>query len=42
MLPLFDMMMKAQGGNAMEAMAKQFGLAQDQMQQAMAALMPAF
>lgn len=42
MLPLFDMMMKAQGGNAMEAMAKQFGLAQEQMQQAMAALMPAF
>jgi hypothetical protein len=42
MLPLFDMLTKAQGGNAMEAMAKQFGLAQDQMQQAMAALMPAF
>ena len=42
MLPLFDMMTKAQGGNAMEAMAKQFGLAQEQMQQAMAALMPAF
>lgn len=42
MLPLFDMMTKAQGGNAMEAMAKQFGLAQEQMQQAMAALLPAF
>lgn len=42
MLPLFDMMMKAQGGHAMEAMAKQFGLAQEQTQQAMAALMPAF
>lgn len=42
MLPLFDMMTKAQGGNAMDAMAKQFGLAQEQMQQAMAALMPAF
>lgn len=42
MLPLFDMMMKAQDGRAVEAMAKQFGLAQDQMQQAMAALMPAF
>jgi hypothetical protein len=42
MLPLFDMLTKAQGGNAMEAMAKQFGLAQEQMQQAMAALMPAF
>jgi hypothetical protein len=42
MLPLFEMLTKAQGGNAMEAMAKQFGLAQEQMQQAMAALMPAF
>lgn len=42
MLPLFDMMTKAQGGSAMEAMAKQYGLAQEQMQQAMAALMPAF
>ena len=42
MLPLFEMMMKAQDGNAMETMAKQFGLAQEQMQQAMAALMPAF
>lgn len=42
MLPLFDMMMKAQDGQAVEAMAKQFGLAQEQMQQAMAALMPAF
>lgn len=42
MLPLFDMLTKAQGGNAMDAMAKQFGLAQEQMQQAMAALMPAF
>lgn len=42
MLPLFEMMMKAQDGNAMEAMAKQFGLAQEQVQQAMAALMPAF
>jgi len=42
MLPLFEMMMKAQDGNAMEAMAKQYGLAQEQVQQAMAALMPAF
>lgn len=42
MLPLFEMMMKAQNGEAMNAMAKQFGLAQEQMQQAMAALMPAF
>jgi hypothetical protein len=42
MLPLFDLMMKAQNGDAMEAMAKQFGLAQEQMTEAMAALMPAF
>ena len=42
MLPLFDMLTKAQGGNAVEEMGKQFGLAQEQMQQAMAALMPAF
>lgn len=42
MLPLFDLMMKAQNGDAVEAMAKQFGLAQEQMSKAMAALMPAF
>ena len=42
MLPLFDLMMKAQNGNAVDAMAKQFGLAQEQMKEAMAALMPAF
>lgn len=42
MLPLFEMMMKAQNGDAVNAMAKQFGLAQEQMQQAMTALMPAF
>jgi hypothetical protein len=42
MLPLFDLMMKAQNGNAMEAMSKQFGLAQEQMMQAMQALVPAF
>lgn len=42
MLPLFDLMMKAQNGDAMQAMAKQFGLAQEQMTEAMAALMPAF
>jgi hypothetical protein len=42
MLPLFDMMMKAQDGDAVEAMGKQFGLAQEQMTEAMAALMPAF
>lgn len=42
MLPLFDMMLKAQNGAAMDAMAKQFNLAQEQAAQAMAALMPAF
>ena len=42
MLPLFDMMMQAQNGNAMEVMAKQFNLAQEQMAKATAALMPAF
>ncbi|MBT9368952.1 DUF937 domain-containing protein [Rhizobium sp. CSW-27] len=42
MLPLFDMMMRAQNGAAMDAMAKQFNLAQEQAAQAMAALMPAF
>lgn len=42
MLPLFDMMMQAQNGAAMDAMAKQFNLAQEQATKAMAALMPAF
>lgn len=42
MLPLFDLMMKAQNGSAVEAFAKQFGLAHEQMNQAVAALMPAF
>ena len=42
MLPLFDLLTRAQNGDAMEAMAKQFGLAQGQMSEAMAALMPAF
>ncbi|QRM54438.1 DUF937 domain-containing protein [Sinorhizobium sp. BG8] len=42
MLPLYDMMMQAQNGKAMEVMAKQFGLAQEQANNAMAALMPAF
>lgn len=42
MLPLFDMMLQAQNGTAMEAMAKQFGLAQEQAAKAMAALTPAF
>ncbi|MDH6264733.1 hypothetical protein M2360_000114 [Rhizobium sp. SG_E_25_P2] len=42
MLPLFDLMMNAQNGQGTEAMARQFGLAQEQMQKAMTALMPAF
>ncbi|MDQ0319281.1 hypothetical protein QO002_001419 [Pararhizobium capsulatum DSM 1112] len=42
MLPLFDMMMQAHNGQAMEVMARQFGLAQEQMAKATAALMPAF
>ncbi|ANL39297.1 UNVERIFIED_ORG: hypothetical protein M2312_004627 [Rhizobium esperanzae] len=42
MLPLFDMMMQAQNGAAMEAVARQFNLAQEQAAKAMAALMPAF
>ena len=42
MLPLFDMMLQAENGHAMEVMARQFGLAQEQMAKATAALMPAF
>jgi hypothetical protein len=42
MLSLYDMMMKAQNGNAVDVMARQFGLAQEQAAKAVAALMPAF
>ncbi|PZM11916.1 DUF937 domain-containing protein [Rhizobium tubonense] len=42
MLPLFDMMLQAQNGSAMDVMAKQFNLAQEQSAKAIAALMPAF
>ena len=42
MLPLFDLMMRAENGKAMEAFARQFNLAQDQAAKAVAALMPAF
>ncbi len=42
MLPLFDLMMRAQNGAATDAMAQQFNLAQEQATRAMAALMPAF
>jgi hypothetical protein len=42
MAPLFDMFAQAQNGKAIELMAKQFGLAQEQMAKATAALLPAF
>ena len=42
MLPLFEMMMQAQNGAAMDVMAKQLNLAQEQATKAIAALMPAF
>lgn len=42
MLPLFEMMLKAQNGAVTEAMARQFGLAQDEAQRAIEALLPAF
>jgi hypothetical protein len=39
---LIEMMMQAQGGNAMQNMAKQFGLAPEQAQSAVESLLPAF
>lgn len=42
MLPLFELMMQAQNGKAVEALARQMNLAQDQAAKAVAALMPAF
>jgi hypothetical protein len=42
MLPLFDVMLKAQNGESVLAMARQFGLAQEQASKAIAALIPAF
>lgn len=42
MLPLFDMLANAQNGNGIDAMARQFGLTQQQTAQAMEALLPAF
>ena len=42
MLSLYDMMRQAQNGSAVDAMARQFGLAQEQAAKAVAALMPAF
>ena len=42
MLPLIEMMMKAGGGEAMQNMARQFGLSQQQAMSAVEALLPAF
>lgn len=42
MLPLFEMLASAQNGNAVDQMARQFGLSPQQVQEAMAALTPAF
>lgn len=42
MMSLFEMMSQAQNGDAMKAMARQFGLSEAQVEQAMEALMPAF
>ena len=42
MHPLFDMLANSQNGNGMEALARQFGLSQQQTQAAVDALMPAF
>ncbi len=39
---LYEMMMQAQGGNAMQNLARQFGLAPEQAQSAVEALLPAF
>lgn len=42
MLPLFDLMMQAQNGKAVEAFSSQLGVAQEQAAKAFAALLPAF
>ncbi|MCY6382336.1 DUF937 domain-containing protein [Hoeflea prorocentri] len=42
MLPLYEMMMRAQNGEAMRAFAGQFGMSEEQVNRAMEALMPAF
>lgn len=42
MLSLFDMLANAQQGQGMEALARQFGLSQQQAQAAVEALLPAF
>lgn len=42
MIPLYDLMLQAQNGGALDVMARQVGLAQKQMNEAISALMPAF
>lgn len=42
MLNLFDMLANAQNGNGVEALARQFGISQQQAQAAIQALLPAF
>ena len=42
MLPLFELLKQANGGNAMNQMAAQFGLSPEQVQAATEALLPAF
>ena len=42
MLPLYDMLANAQNGNGIDALARQFGLTQQQAQAAVEALLPAF
>jgi hypothetical protein len=42
MLPLIELLMNANGGNAMNQMAAQFGLSPEQVQAATEALLPAF
>ena len=42
MLPLFDMLAKAQGGQGMDMLARQFNLSREQAQLAVEALLPAF
>ena len=42
MTSLFDMLAQSQNGNGMEALARQFGLSQQQAQSAVEALLPAF
>ena len=42
MMPLYDMMMQAQQGEAAKIWAGQFGMSEDQVERAMGALMPAF